>query len=284
VVKLSDRYYSGREVQRKLGITEPALRNLVNQKKIRKITPPGRQHGVYLKEEIDTYAEKWFAFLTAQEPPRTTFEIAKIDDMEAVYKLSQRAINPTTMNTETRQDWLKKNPETCYVVKHGEKVVAYFHLLPLKHQTIIDFMEGHIRGWNITGEDVEPFEPGKPLECLAIIASEPDIDETTRMHYVRVLIRGTMQEMRNLGKRGVILTKIYATSETPTGIAMALHAGMETYGEKLGKRLKFVMDVETSKSFLLDSYREGFSEWKSSHKPNRKNRMSPNKKETANNA
>jgi len=34
---LRERYYSGRDVQRKLGITEPALRNLVNQKKLKKV-------------------------------------------------------------------------------------------------------------------------------------------------------------------------------------------------------------------------------------------------------
>src|SRR5689334_22545915 len=114
MAKLSDRYYTGREVQRKLGITEPALRNLVNQKKLRKIKPPGRQYGVYLKEEVDTYAEKWFAFLTAEEPPKTTFEIPTAEDMTAVYELSKRAIG-ATMDAETRQEWLAKNPESCYI-------------------------------------------------------------------------------------------------------------------------------------------------------------------------
>jgi len=262
MVKLSDKYYSGREVQRKLGITEPALRNLVNQRKIRKVIPPGRKHGVYLKEEIETYAEKWFAFLTAQEPPKITFEAGKAEDMEAVAKLAQRAISPIDMNAETREDWLKANPQSCYTVKHRDKVVAYFHLLPLKHETMAAFMEGKIRGWHIAGESVEPFISGKPLECLAIIASEPDVDKTTRMHYVRVLIRGVMEEMRKLGERGVLITKIYATSETPTGIAMAIHAGMETYGQRLGKRLKFIIDMNKSQSFLLDSYKSGYEEYK----------------------
>lgn len=259
--KLSDRYYSGRDVQRKLGITEPALRNLVNQKKLRKVTPPGKQHGVYLREEVDVYAEKWFAFLTAQEPPKTTFEIAKAEDMDAVYSISQRSIG-STMSAETRRIWLSANPESCYVVKHGGKVVAFFHLLPLKHGTLTAFMEGKIRGWNIGAEDVETYKPGKSIECLAIIASEPDVDETTRMHFVRVLIRGLMSEMRKLGQKGILITKIYATSETPTGISMAIHAGMETFGERLGKRLTFIMDTETTKSFLLDSYKEGLAEWK----------------------
>lgn len=272
---LSDRYYSGREVQRKLGITEPALRNLVNQKKVRKIKPPGKTYGVYLKEEIDTYAEKWLAFLTAEEPPKTTFEIASIDDMQAVYELSKRAIG-RTMDAEVRKEWHRANPENCFIVKHADKIVAFFHLLPLKHKTLMSFMEGNVRGWEIKREDVEPFQPGKPLECLAIIASEPDIDETTRMHYVRVLLRGLSRKFRSLGERGVIISKIYATSQTPTGIAMAIHAGMKEYGERLGKRLAFVMDVDTSSSFLAASYKEGFAEWQKQNRLSLKNRASVN--------
>ncbi len=254
---LSDRYYSGREAQRKLGITEPALRNLVNQRKIKKIVPPGKQYGVYLREEVDIYAEKWLAFLTANEPPKTTFEIGKPEDMVGVYKLAQRAIAPKTMDADLRRAWLEKAPESTYVVKHDDKVVAFFHLIPVKHNTLMNFMEGKIRGWDITAEEVETFEQGKPVECLAIIASEPDVSETTRMHYVTVLLRGLRKQMGELGRKGYIITKIYATSETPTGIAMAIHVGMEAYGPKVGKRLTFVWDIEKSQSFLFDAYKEG---------------------------
>lgn len=262
---LSDRYYSGREVQRKLGITEPALRNLVNQRKIRRVIPPGKQYGVYLREEVDTYAEKWLAFLTAKELPKTTFETGKVEDMEGVYRLAQRAIVPKTMDAELRRDWIKKAPESTYVVKHDNKLVAFIHLLPVKHDTLMAFMEGKIRGWDITAQEVETFEQNKPVECLAIIASEPDVSETTRMHYVTVLLRGLRKQMGELGRKGYIITKIYGTSETPTGIAMALHIGMETYGPKVGKRLTFVWDMEKSYSFLFDAYKQGLKEWKKEH-------------------
>ena len=274
---LSDRYYSGREVQRKLNITEPALRNLVNQRKIRKVTPPGKQYGVYLKEEVDTYAEKWLAFLTAKEPPKTVFEIAKLEDMDAVYKLAQRAIAPKTMDADLRRSWLEKAPESTYIVKHDEKVVAFVHLLPVRHETLMSFMEGKIRGWEITSNDVEPFEEGKPVECLAIIASEPDVNETTRMHYVTVLLRGLRNQMQELGRKGYIITKIYATSETPTGIAMAIHIGMQEYGQKIGKRITFVWYVEKSHSFLPEAYKEGLNEWRKAHQ---KQQKANNKKST----
>lgn len=261
--KLSDRYYTGREVQRKLGITEPALRNLVKQRKLRKVIPPGRTYGVYLKEEVDTFAEKWLAFLTAKEPPKTTFEKATAEDMEAENKLAQRAIgSPSRMTAEIRRAWLAKNPEGHYLLKHDGKLVAYFWLLPIKHERLMAFMEGEIRGGDIRAEDVETFEPGKPVECFLVgIASEPDVGEVTRMHYVEHLLRGVRRAAGELGRKGAVITKIYATSDTPTGIAMAFHVGIDEYGPRVGKRLRFVLDVEKSQTFLLDNYKQGLAEW-----------------------
>ncbi len=269
MTKLSDRYYTGREAQRKLGITEPALRNLVNQRKIRKIIPPGRQYGVYLREEIDTYAEKWMAFLTAKEPPKTIFKAATLEEMEARQHLSKRAIGtPGLMTVEVRRAWLDTNPEGDYHLVHNNKLVAYCQLLPVKHERLMDFMEGKIRGGEIRPEDIDIFEPGKAVECLITIASEPDVGEMSRMHYVQHLLRGTMHELEKLGRKGYIISKVYATTDTPTGIAMAIHTGMKEYGNKVGKRLRFVLDVEESQSFLLNSYKIGLAEWKKSKESN----------------
>jgi hypothetical protein len=129
----------------------------------------------------------------------------------------------------------------------------------------MEFMDGNIRGWEITADNVETFEPGRPTECLVIIASEPDVNETTRKHYVRILLRGIKNRLKELGQQGIILTSFYATSQTPTGIAMAIHAGMENYGEKIGKRMKFVMHTSNSKSFLLDDYKAALKQYQQSN-------------------
>lgn len=262
-----DNYYTGREVQQILGITEPSLRNLVNQKKIRKIIPPGRQNGLYLKRDIDRYAEKWLAFLASEELPKTTFTTATPEDMDGVYEVAKRAINPITMDAALRKTWLAKSPRSCYVVKHNKEVVAFFHLLPVKHDILMKFMDGKIRGWDITADEVEDFEPDKPVECLAIVASEPAVDETTRMHYMLVLLRGLAQVLTDLGRHGITITKVYATSETPTGIAMAMHIGMKELPPRKGKRIKFELDPEQeNQSFLFKRYKEGREEWKKSKK------------------
>ena len=261
-MRLSDRYYTGREVQRLLNITEPALRNLVQQRRLRKVIPPGRQTGVYLKEEVDTFAEKWLAFLSDTEPPSTTFETASAEDMQSEYDISKRAIIPNTMSAELRRAWLDKNPEGNYVVKHNGKVVAFFQLLPVRHERLMQFMRGEIRGWDISPDDLDPFEPGKPVECLAMTASEPDVAESTRKHYMAILLRGLRNELEQLGRKGIVITNVYATSETPTGISMSLHAAMQEFGSPLGKRRAFVMNLEQSPMFLTEAYRRGLDEWK----------------------
>lgn len=278
-MKLSDKYYTGREVQRLLGITEPRLRTLVANKQLTKQFPPGRKTAVYLKAEVHAFAEKWEAFLLAKEPIKTKFAVAKPEDMQSEYDFAQRVYG-TNITVEQRQAWLAKNPEFDYIVKRENEVVAYLTLLPLKHDAIEAFMDGKIRGKDITPDDIETFEPNKSIECIIIgVATDPDVSETTRTHYMLVLIRGITQELKKLGTRGVTITKVHGTSESPTGIAMALHLGMDEIKPRLGKRLRFILDIEKSESFLLKGYKAELAKWKKNQeeqtKSNHKNRLSP---------
>lgn len=98
--------------------------------------------------------------------------------------------------------------------------------------------------------------------------SEPDVDETTCMHYMLVLLREAAEELKKLGRRGVIIRRVYARSQTPTGIAMVIHVGMEEYPllPKTGKLVRFMLDIEKSNSFLVLAYKEEFQEWKKEYK------------------
>ncbi len=275
-MKLGDKYYSGREVQRKLNITEPALRNLVNQKKIRKVIPPGREYGVYLKAEIDRFAEKWEAFLMSKEPPKTEFRIARSEDINAEQKLEARAIGPNGMPADVKKEWLAANNESDYHVYHDGKLVAFLFFVPIKNEIMDDFIKGIIPWKDIKPErDIEKYLPERPLSLFVqSIASEPDVDETTRTHYMLILLRGAGEELKKLGRRGIIIEKVYARSQTPTGIAMAIHAGMQEYEPlpRTGKLIRFVLDIKTSNAYLARAYKEGFAEWQKEQKKYQKNK------------
>src|SRR5690242_7832869 len=74
------RYYTPQEVLKKLDITESALRNLVRTGQLHKVVPPGKKHGVFMKEEVDRYHARWLAFLSTEEPESAEFVKATLDD------------------------------------------------------------------------------------------------------------------------------------------------------------------------------------------------------------
>jgi hypothetical protein len=282
-VDIGDNYYTGREVQRLLGITEPKLRTLVANKTLRKVIPPGYKTGRYLKKEVDAFAEKWEAFLLAKELPKTTFVIAKPEDMEDEQELAERSIGPG-LSAEARRKLVTANPESDYHVRYNDKLVALLHLTALKHETMMKLVNFEISWDDIRPEDIERYEPGKPLELfITAIASDPDVDEQTRMGYMLHLLRGAARELKKLGERGVIITKVYGRSNTPTGIAAAIHMGMIEQGPRRGKTISFVMDTKTNQSYLARMYSEGLAEWQKQQRTNRTNRMSLEQGKTAKN-
>lgn len=265
-MRLSNKYYSGREVQKKLGITEPALRNLVNKKKIKKFIPPGRKYGVYLRSEIDRFAEKREALLMAKEPPKTLFKIAKPADLVAEYRLETKAMGSNGMPADVKRQWLAANDESDYHVYHANKLVAFFYLVPLRKEIIEPFIQGALSWKEITPQrDIQKYEQEKAVDLFVQgIASNPDIDKTRRTYYMLVLLRGVGNELEKLGRRGILIEKIYARSQTPTGIAMAMHLGMSEYAPlpRTGKLVRFVLDVQKSDNYLARRYKDGLAEWK----------------------
>jgi len=258
----SGTYYKPKEVQNKLGITESALRNLVRTEQLHKITPPGKKHTVYLREEVDSFLLRWLAFLSTEKPKGVEFMKATREDQEEEYSLAKHIFGPATHDLETRYKWFDKNSETDFVVKHNDKIVAYMNVLPVKHQVIMDFMEGKIRGWEITSDDVEKPEPGKPIEYIIMaMATTPDETEQTRKEYSYVLLRGMEEMLEEMGEKGLNITNVYATSATTSGIGILMHAGFLETGKRFGKRIAFALDVKQARLPVLRRYQEAYSKW-----------------------
>jgi len=199
-----------------------------------------------------------------------TFRQATPDDTEGIYRVAASLFGSTT-SSEARKPLIALCPQGNYVVEWSKKVVAYIHIQPLKHERMMAFMRGEIRGKDITENDLNCFESGKPVECLIKsvgalknVGINDDIRRLNQLHFLFKLLRGTALEVAKLGSQGVKVTKIYATSETVTGIEMAWSAKMEMFGKPFaGGRFRYVLDIETSDLPLLQPYKRALAAWQS---------------------
>ncbi len=210
-------------------------------------------HKSKLIEQFMTEMETQDLLLSEQ---RTTFMKATAEDILDEYNLATSIFGDAVHDIPTRRAWLASNPDTDFIVRDRGRVVGFINVLPVKHETIMRFMRGEIRGWEIPAEDVLPYTPGSKVECIAMgMATTPEADPTKRAHYGRRLINGFTRVMQELAEKNVTITKFYATSVTPTGIAILRNAGFQEIGQ-IGKRIAFMLDTMKSDTPLARRYRE----------------------------
>ena len=51
-----------------------------------------------------------------------------------------------------------KNPDTDFIARDQGQLVGFINMLPVKHKTIMKFMRGDIRGWEILLFDLNLFD------------------------------------------------------------------------------------------------------------------------------
>lgn len=237
--------------------------------------PPRRKQGFYQESEVRALAGGLAEFFESEvDSLNADFEFSRAteDDTEGIYKVAASLFGSTT-SAEARKPLIKLCPDGNYILKRNGKVVAYIHIQPLKHERLMAFMRGEIRGHHITADDLDCFAPGKPVECLVksigavkTIGATEEAKRINQLNYLRRLLRGTAREMAKLGSNGIIITKLYATSETVTGIEMGFSAKMEQYGKPLkGGRFRFVLDIEKSDLPLLQPYKRALAKWHKTH-------------------
>jgi hypothetical protein len=271
-------YLTSTQAAQMLGCSVGMVYNYERAGQLHKKIPSGRKQGFFVLNEVKALAEGLSSFFdlpieeNRAEKDHLVFSQAMPDDMEGVYKVAASLFGDTT-SAEARKPLVAQCPEGNYIVKNNDKIVAYIHIQPLKHDRMMAFMRGEIRGKHITAHDLDSFTPEKPVECLiksvGAVKNVGNTEENCRhnqLRYIFKLLRGTALEMAKLGEKGVNITKIYATSETVTGIAMAFSAKMEQFGKPLGVgRFRFVLDVEKSDLPLLHPYKQAFAEWRKEH-------------------
>lgn len=270
--------YTSKETREILSVSSSTLATLVEKGLIEKVTPPGKKHGFYTKASVDNYHNQQMAFreayifksseLPSQETTRSQdieFREATINDIGQEAQLAGLVFGEKAEAREARKAFLQANPHSDYHLYDQGKLVAYINLFPLKHEAIMDYIEGRTTVWDTNPENIESFEPGKPVECLiADMITSPMVPPVKRTHYGRRLLKGLLGKLIEMGEQGIQITKIYAGSgpKTPLGLHILRHAGFrEIYRRGEGK-VMFELDMMNTDRKILRQYREAVKQWK----------------------
>ena len=129
--------YTRSEAILKLGLPKSTFHDYVTTGRIKKIVPPGKREGYYLKKEIDALANATHLFLLQYTSEPTTFSLAKDEDIEGIYQVAESLWGKNgTTPIELRKSWYKVNPLMDYVVKKQDIVVGYLSVTPLSEEAL----------------------------------------------------------------------------------------------------------------------------------------------------
>lgn len=264
-------YITAGEAVRRLKVDDSMLTRYVRQGRLKRYGPEERKHKYYKESEVQAIIDANRAFFGAEQEASSetdaVFALATPADIPGIYDLALRTFHRTT-SAEHRLEWLQREPRGNYIVRHKSDgaIVAYLTMLPIKQELLVPYMRGEL-GREIAGNDIEPFEPGRPATCIIKgIASEQNIDDALRTSYVAVLLRGIRSNLEHLGREGITIPTLYAFSSTDTGISMCMRLGMQEWEPSPdGKRFTFWIDIASSDAFVFQLYKRGFAEWQREH-------------------
>ncbi len=246
-----------------LPVGEGMIYKYVKQGRLKREGPASRKQKYYSVNALKK--------IVLQETGRTGgidvhFYKAAIEDLEKITQLSGKLFKTATLRpipTEVRQAWFRKESRGHYVVKKPDgNVVTYLHILALTDERIESYMRDEIRGRDITSDDVQTLELGKPIGCIvASIGSDPDIeDKALRHRYTSILLHGVSKEFEQLGKQGIIIPRLYAYTESKSGILISVRMKMRQYAEPVRNRYTYWLDVLQSPIPLVRNYQRALGE------------------------
>jgi len=268
-------YYTASEVKGKLGITDGMLYNYVRYGHLERVIPPGRKQGVYPKKGVDNLANKLNAFLAidSEEGEEIVFSTATKDDMLEISNMGRMVFVPTAPRVSTPAKWsldaLDKNPEISFTLKRDSELLGYVNTVPFTANNekvykclTVDFLSDV----NITPDDIETYKAGKHIHLyIMAVCINPNLKKSERRKYGATLITRFITKIKELGARGVIIEKITARGDTPSGVRLLQAFGFtEVQSRKPGTRA-FLIEMDNSYGDVSIQYKEALAKWKEEH-------------------
>ena len=252
-------FYTAKEVMQKLGIANSTLYHYVDTGKIKRVVPPGKKDGYYLKGEIDKMVKAKELFILQYASDTSTFDVAQEEDMQGITDLGIELFGKSgAPNYETRLAQYRANPEIFYILKQDDLLVGYLAMFPLKHEAIERIMSGVAESTFRTGvlvpENITQFESGEADELFMLIGVRQDLKKS-RLYGARLISEG-IGVMEQFARRGIVIKRLYATSRTRDGIKLSkdLCFKQVTPVAEEDDLLRFELDLETCSNPLFQKY------------------------------
>jgi hypothetical protein len=252
-------YYTPKQTRELLGMNFSALQNQVNVGNLHPITPPGRKHKLYPKQEVDDLRAEMEAFLASRQMVKsipTRFVRAAPEDMPQAVAMADSVFGSVrTIPLEKRLAWLERNPDIDYFLKQEDRIVGYLSLVPLKPETIEDLLNARRYAMELEADEILPYVPdGEPVDIYGMaIGIRPGVSVAQKRTWGELLLLGARRVIVGLGERGIIVRSLRAHSMTPDGISMMRHIGFTEVVASIPGMHDFLIDVEQSGlPFIMD--------------------------------
>lgn len=184
---------SSSEARQILHASTSTFKNYIDSGRIRKITPPGKKQGYYLREDVYKVAKERESFAKIEKatkrgrgkqagPIKTDVDWMKPSDLPAILKLDYIVYHEDIVgDIGLYVSWYKKNSKiTLLSFERGnrENVLAYISLVPLSEQVILSILKEDRSELSISTNEVETYDkPGGYTLLAESVVRHPDHPE-----------------------------------------------------------------------------------------------------------
>jgi hypothetical protein len=247
-----------------LGIGNSTLYHYVATGKIKKVVPPDRTEGYYIKAEVDKMAQAKELFLLQYSSDSSTFRKAEEKDIQGIHDLSLSIFGATIAPSyESRLAPYLKNPNIYYIVEQDDILVGYLGMVPISPDVVERIMgeteEARSRLLTsmseiVTPENILQFEPRQADNIYLIAVSRQGLARSKS--YGMRLIGGGYDVLKDYAQQGTIAKKLYSVSRTPDGIKLCKNLGFREVAIPGNPVRRFELDLETTTSPFLQEYKQ----------------------------
>lgn len=271
-------YYTAQEAMERLGMKKSLFYHYVGQGQIKKYLPQNKQRGALfsIKEIDEMAAARGISQEKSDEQQsefrqKTVFREARLEDAGEMYKLRQdvmaRREEREFAPFEDPDDYHLGEPiigftrlKFSHVLIRDGRLIGYFTVLPLKHETLMELAHNELRERDLRHEVTARFEPGEPIDCLIWeIVSDPD-----KKQIGAYLVGKMLSFFHTLGKQGIEIQGIFAFALSRKSINHCSRVGMRPMDlpRISGRWIPFKINVPGTKNKFTGNYIQALKSYK----------------------